>query len=95
VADQVAFVPDMKIDPSGHLVCGALYEPCFCYRSLSVRCGFFHNSENWVRHLLGYDIAQSRGGYRRSGEPVASKFEQTDRTLYEGLLNLFGNKDTY
>jgi len=67
MADQVASVLCMEIDPSCHLVCGALYEPCFCYHSLSV--------------------TQSRGGYRRSGEPVASKFQQTDRTLYEGLLN--------
>jgi len=40
MADQVATVPYMKIDPPGHLVCGALYEPCYCYHSLSVRSGF-------------------------------------------------------
>jgi len=39
MADQVASVLYMKIDPSGHLVCGAYYEPCFCYHSLSVKFG--------------------------------------------------------
>jgi len=39
MADQVAFVLCMKGDPSGHLVCGALYEPCLCHHSLSVRSG--------------------------------------------------------
>jgi hypothetical protein len=39
MADQVASILCMKLDPSGHLVCGALYEPCFCYHSLSVRSG--------------------------------------------------------
>jgi len=88
MADKVASFLCKKIDPSGHLVCGALYEPCFCCHSFIVsEIWCFHNSENEVRHLLGYDTAQSRGGYRRTGEPVASKFQQTDQTFYEGLLN--------